>query len=232
MANGIAVVDNWVSVPDPRFATQQPYYYPSYPATVGYYQLYSPAGVVWETETLSSWSEWSCDHDSPCCGCDCDCRSETKDKKLGDRRESRKHNKREAPGTANLQNHRVTHEPSPPLNAGDKSNARHCMQQTPDREVLQYDKQDLSSMEDLVYQAAKQQRHLEDAQRRIQDWIKIMPGLVGNNKAQETEQNTERCDRKSCKEERKREARSTGKEKKHKRKQEEEKKKQRRNSRR
>lgn len=95
MATGIAVVDNWVSIPDPRIATQQPYY-SNYSAPIRYYQLYSPAGVVWETETLSSWSEWSCDHDGPCCGCDCDCRSEKKDNDSGDRYERGIQNKRGA----------------------------------------------------------------------------------------------------------------------------------------
>ncbi|KAL6917751.1 hypothetical protein ACHAPO_000441 [Fusarium lateritium] len=222
MAHGIAVVDNWISVPDPRIS-QQPYY-TSYPAPAGYYQLYSPAGVVWETETLSSWSEWSCDHDIPCCGCDCDCRPEIKHKNLGDQRERREQNKRDLPGTRNVQNHKVTCEPPPSLHVDGKSNAQHHMRQFSDREALQYDKQDLSSMEDLIYQAAKQQRYLDDARRRIQDWIKIMPGLVSDNMTQATEQKTEKCHCKGCKDERKREARSAGKGKKHRHKQEAEKK--------
>ncbi|KAM0406930.1 hypothetical protein ACHAPZ_002168 [Fusarium culmorum] len=186
MATGIAVVDNWVSVPDPRIATQQPYY-SNYSAPIRYHQLYSPAGVVWETEILSSWSEWSCDHDGPCCGCDCDCRSEKKDNDSGDRYERGIQNKRGAHGAANLQDHRVNHEPS--------------------------------------------QRHLNDAQRRIKDWVTVMPGLVKNNMAPATTQKTEKCGCKNCKEERKRERRSAGKETKHRSKQEEEKKKRRKSRR-
>lgn len=71
-------------------------------------------------------------------------------------------------------------------------------------------------MEDLIYHTAKQQRHLNDAQRRIQDWMKVMPGLVENDTAQALEQETEKCDCKSCKEERKREMRKAHKERKHK----------------
>ncbi|KAG8671556.1 hypothetical protein FPOAC2_04902 [Fusarium poae] len=222
MANGIAVVDDWISAPDPRIS-QQPYY-TSYPLPAGYCQLYNPATVVWETETLSSWSEWSCDRDSPCCECDCNCRPKIKDMNLGDQRERREYNKRDLPGTTNARNYGATRELLPSLNVGGKPNAQHYMRQFSDREALQYDKQDLSSMEDLIYQTAKQQRHLDDARRRIQDWIKIMPGLVSDNTAQETEQRTEKCHCKGCKKERKQEARSAGKEKKHKQKQEAEKK--------
>ncbi|KAM0307559.1 hypothetical protein ACHAPM_000280 [Fusarium culmorum] len=230
MATGIAVVDNWVSVPDPRIATQQPYY-SNYSAPIRYHQLYSPAGVVWETEILSSWSEWSCDHDGPCCGCDCDCRSEKKDNDSGDRYERGIQNKRGAHGAANLQDHRVNHEPSPSLNVGDKHNTQQNMRQPSNREVFQHDKQDLSSMEDLIYNIAKQQRHLNDAQRRIKDWVTVMPGLVKNNMAPATTQKTEKCGCKNCKEERKRERRSAGKETKHRSKQEEEKKKRRKSRR-
>lgn len=81
MANGIAVNDDCLGVPPPRITTRQPYY----PAPVGYYQLYNPANVVWETESLSTWSEWS-DHDVPCCGCDCDCQPAVNDRNSGDRR--------------------------------------------------------------------------------------------------------------------------------------------------
>jgi hypothetical protein len=81
MANGIAVNDNCLGVSPPLISTRQPYY----PAPVGYYQLYNPASVVWETESLSTWSEWS-DHDGPCCGCDCDCQPAVNDRNSGDRR--------------------------------------------------------------------------------------------------------------------------------------------------
>lgn len=127
-------------------------------------------------------------------------------------------------GAANLQDHRVNHEPSPSLNVGDKHNTQQNMRQTSNREAFPHDKQDLSSMEDLIYNIAKQQRHLNDAQRRIQDWVTVMPGLAKNNMAPATTQKTEKCGCKNCKEERKRERRSAGKEKKHRSKQEEEKK--------
>lgn len=70
-------------------------------------------------------------------------------------------------------------------------------------------------MEDLIYHTAKQQRHLDDAQRRIQDWIKIMPGLVGGETVPTPEQEPDKCNCKSCKDERKRDARKARKEKKH-----------------
>lgn len=88
MANGIAVNDNYLGVPPPRITTRQPYY----PAPVGYYQLYNPANVVWETESLSTWSEWS-DHDVPCCGCDCDCQPAVDDRNSDDRRRCNTHNR-------------------------------------------------------------------------------------------------------------------------------------------
>ncbi len=34
----------------------------------------------------------------------------------------------------------------------------------------------------MIYYSAKEQRYKNDAERRIQDWIRLMPELVGNSK--------------------------------------------------
>lgn len=45
-----------------------------------------------------------------------------------------------------------------------------------------YGKQEVLSAEDMIYYSAKEQRCKNDAERRIQDWIRLMPELVGNSK--------------------------------------------------
>ncbi|RBR16434.1 uncharacterized protein FIESC28_06982 [Fusarium coffeatum] len=217
MANGIAVNDDCLGVPPPRITTRQPYY----PAPVGYYQLYNPANVVWETESLSTWSEWS-DHDVPCCGCDCDCQPAVNDRNSGDRRCYSTQNGTStlpvAQSVLNLQNYRVAPELVPSMTVRNNSNIQQNVRRSPDTTASGYDIHGYSSIEDLIYHTAKQQRHLDDAQRRIQDWIKIMPGLVGGETVPTAEQEPDKCDCKSCKDERKRDARKARKEKKHMRK--------------
>ncbi|KAH7185551.1 uncharacterized protein B0J16DRAFT_372341 [Fusarium flagelliforme] len=214
MANGIAVNDNRLGVSPPLIATRQPYY----PAPVGYYQLYNPASVVWEAESLSTWSEWS-DHDGPCCGCDCDCQPAVNDRNSGDRcccsTQNRTSTLPLAQSVPKLQNYRVVPEPVPSMNVRNNSNIQQNVGRSPYTTAFGYDIHEYSSMEDLIYRTAKQQRHLDDAQRRIQDWIKIMPGLVGGETVPTSEQEPGKCDCKSCKDGRKRDARKARKEKKH-----------------
>jgi hypothetical protein len=73
MANGIADIADWTSVPDFRGTRQQQYYSVYQEGFIGNSQLPS----VWEAQNLSSESEWSCDHEGPCCACDCDCQAMT-----------------------------------------------------------------------------------------------------------------------------------------------------------
>jgi hypothetical protein len=78
---------------------------------------------------------------------------------------------------------------------------------------------DISSVEDFIYYNAKQQRHLNDAQRRIQDWMRVMPDLIGNNKVSATVQESNKCNCRDCKDNGKKAARKDEKKKKEKRKQ-------------
>lgn len=78
-------------------------------------------------------------------------------------------------------------------------------------------RQNISSVEDVIYYNAKQQRHLNDAQRRIQDWMRVMPDLVGNNGVPATAQESKKCNCRDCKD-RKKAAKKDDKKKKQKRK--------------
>ncbi|KAJ4140210.1 hypothetical protein NW768_001565 [Fusarium equiseti] len=214
MANGIAINDSCLGVPPPRISTRQPYY----PAPVGYYQLYNPASVVWETESLSTWSEWS-DHGGPCCGCDCDCQLAINDRNSGDRNRCSTHNRAStlplAKSVPNLQNYKIVPEPVPSMNHRNNSNVQQNVGRSPETTAFGNPIHEYSSMEDLIYHTAKQQRHLDDAQRRIQDWIRIMPGLVGGETVPTVEQEPGKCDCKSCRNDRKRDAGKARKQKKH-----------------
>lgn len=69
MANGIADIADWTSIPEFRGTRRQQYYSVYQEGFLGNSQLPN----VWEAQKLSSESEWSCDHEGPCCTCDCDC---------------------------------------------------------------------------------------------------------------------------------------------------------------
>jgi hypothetical protein len=69
MANGIADIAYWTTVPEFRGTRRQQYYSVYQEGFFGNPQMPS----VWETQNLSSESEWSCDHEGSCCTCDCDC---------------------------------------------------------------------------------------------------------------------------------------------------------------
>ncbi|KAF4424543.1 hypothetical protein FACUT_10275 [Fusarium acutatum] len=59
----------------------------------------------------------------------------------------------------------------------------------------------VSSVEDMIYYRAKEQRYKNDAERRIQDWIRLMPELVGNSKtSSSTHRISKRCTRNNNKE--------------------------------
>lgn len=60
---------------------------------------------------------------------------------------------------------------------------------------------------------------MNDAQRRIQDWIRVMPDLVGNNDVAATVQESKKCNCRDCKDDRKRTARKDEKKKKKEKKQ-------------
>jgi len=100
------------------------------------------------------------------------------------------------------------------MNVRNNSNIQQNVRRSPYTTAFGYGIHEYSSMEDLIYHTAKQQRHLEDAQKRIQDWIKIMPGLVGGETVLTSEQEPDKCDCKSCKDERKRDVRKAIREKK------------------
>ncbi|KAF5703133.1 hypothetical protein FMUND_13163 [Fusarium mundagurra] len=58
-----------------------------------------------------------------------------------------------------------------------------------------------SSVEDMIYYRAKEQRYKNDAERRIQDWTRLMPELVGNSNASSlTHRMLKRCVRNNNKE--------------------------------
>ncbi|KAF5567632.1 hypothetical protein FNAPI_605 [Fusarium napiforme] len=61
--------------------------------------------------------------------------------------------------------------------------------------------QEASSVEDMIYCRAKEQRYKNDAERRIQDWTRLMPELVGNsNVSSSTHRPSKRCARNNNKE--------------------------------
>jgi hypothetical protein len=64
-----------------------------------------------------------------------------------------------------------------------------------------YGEQEASSVEDMIYYRAKEQRYKNDAERRIQDWTRLMPELVGNsNASSSTHRMSKRCARNNNKE--------------------------------
>ncbi|KAF5605877.1 hypothetical protein FPCIR_247 [Fusarium pseudocircinatum] len=67
-----------------------------------------------------------------------------------------------------------------------------------------YGEQEASSVEDMIYYRAKEQRYKNDAERRIQDWTRLMPELVGNsNVSSSTHRMSKRCARNNNKEDKK-----------------------------
>ncbi|KIL89669.1 hypothetical protein FAVG1_07249 [Fusarium avenaceum] len=210
MANGIADIADWTNIPGFRGTRRQQYYSVYQEGFLGNSQLPN----VWEAQKLSSESEWSCDHEGPCCTCDCDCQPMMNTKQvLGGHLNFPRDNPNLTYGTY-LQGYTAGNEPQ-------RHSDPRGRFQVQSNHVLGTDfppiRQNISSVEDVIYYNAKQQRHLNDAQRRIQDWMRVMPDLVGNNGVPATAQESKKCNCRDCKD-RKKAAKKDDKTKKQKRK--------------
>ncbi|KAM0220504.1 hypothetical protein ACHAQD_005954 [Fusarium lateritium] len=199
MANGIADIADWTSVPEFRGTRQQQYYSIYQEGFLANPQQHSGPGV-WETQSLSSESEWSCDHEGPCCTCDCDCQPMTNLNPVLGGHINVSQSRPDLTYRTHLQSYKASNEPqrhpSPPNKLQVQSSHMPGTKLAPRR-------QDISSVEDIIYYNAKQQRHLNDAQRRIQDWMRVMPNLVGNNGVSATVQESKECNCRDCKDRKK-----------------------------
>lgn len=73
MAQGIADIDDWVKMPY-LIGTAQNQFYENYQEQAfRTCNIFNRPDVCWETRSLKSLSDWSCDPGGPCCTCDCDC---------------------------------------------------------------------------------------------------------------------------------------------------------------
>ncbi|WZH48937.1 hypothetical protein QYS62_010123 [Fusarium acuminatum] len=210
MANGIADIAYWTTVPDFRGTRRQQYYSVYQEGVFGNPQMPS----VWETQNLSSESEWSCDHERSCCTCDCDCQPIKNINQALGGHVNLPQNKPELTYGTYLQGYTAGNEPQ---GHSDPRGKFQVQSNHMPGVGFPLRRQDFSSVEDIIYYNAKQQRHLNDAQRRIQDWMRVMPDLVGNNGMPATAQESKKCNCRDCKD-RKKAARKDDKKKKQKRK--------------
>ncbi|KAI1015587.1 hypothetical protein LB503_009720 [Fusarium chuoi] len=179
MAQGVADIDVWVRMPYLISTTQNQFYenYPEQAFRTG--RTLNRPDICWETASLTSLSDWSCDPGGPCCTCDCDCQPAPRVNAQPVGYFCKLQDNASVPDGAHSQSHGGGQGPPGPFYAHYQPNTYHSYMRGP--RVL-YGKQEVSSVEDMIYYSAKEQRYKNDAERRIQDWIRLMPELVGNSK--------------------------------------------------
>ncbi|KAF5667953.1 hypothetical protein FHETE_5493 [Fusarium heterosporum] len=208
MADGIADIDGWTGVPGFRGARRQQYFSVYQEGFLPNHQFHNSPDVLWETGSLSSQSGWNCDHEGPCCTCDCDCQLTTNANPSRSGYDNMLQNGPDHSRGTHLFDYRADHASSGHSKYRRKSKVQH---NPPAGAGLPPHRQETPSIEDLIYYTAKQQRHLNDTQRRIRDWIRVMPELTGNSGVSAT---PKKCKCKDCKDDRKRAARKDKKKKK------------------
>ncbi|QGI66099.1 hypothetical protein CEK26_010050 [Fusarium fujikuroi] len=179
MAHGVADIDGWVRMPY-LISTAQNQFYENYPeqAFRTGRNLNRP-DICWETTSSRSLSDWSCDPGGPCCTCDCDCQPAPRLNAQPVGYFCKPQDNASVPDGTHSHSHGGGQGPPGPFDAHYQPNTYHSYMREP--RVL-YGKQEVSSVEDMIYYSAKEQRYKNDAEGRIQDWIRLMPELVGNSK--------------------------------------------------
>ncbi|KAG4270796.1 hypothetical protein FPRO04_02777 [Fusarium proliferatum] len=179
MAQGVADIDGWVRMPYLISTTQNQFYENSPEQAFRTGRNLNRPDICWETTSSRSLSDWSCDPGGPCCTCDCDCQPAPRLNAQPVGYFCRPQDNASVPDGTHSHGHGGGQGPPGPFDAHYQSNTYHSYMREP--RVL-YGKQEVSSVEDMIYYSAKEQRYKNDAERRIQDWIRLMPELVGNSK--------------------------------------------------
>ncbi|EWZ87756.1 hypothetical protein FOWG_09493 [Fusarium oxysporum f. sp. lycopersici MN25] len=201
MAQGIADIDDWVKMPH-LIGTAQNQFYENYQEQAfRTCHIFNRPDVCWETRSLKSLSDWSCDPGGPCCTCDCDCQPAPRVNAQPVGYFCKSQDNVNVPDGTHLQSRGVGQGLPDPFYAHYQPNTYRSHMREPG--VL-YGKQEVLSVEDMIYHSAKEQRYNNDAQRRIQDWVRLMPELVGNSKTlSSTHRMSKRCTRNNNKEDKK-----------------------------
>ncbi|KAL2689648.1 hypothetical protein Neosp_003708 [[Neocosmospora] mangrovei] len=120
------------------------------------YSSSGPFDACWESESESSWSEWSYDQDGPCsCGGNY---APTKTRQEG--------NNSAIGNQVNVDHTRPTAQK-------DKGRSK--------RRGVWQEERGVPPLEDIIYLLAKRQRHHNDEQKRIRDWLRVMGDLEGGD---------------------------------------------------
>ncbi|KAF4984274.1 hypothetical protein FZEAL_486 [Fusarium zealandicum] len=168
MAEGIADVDEWDSMPDPGGIRRGTWSYGLDRVPLVYYSSSEALDEYWESNSLSCWSEQGHDGDEGCC-----CRD-------GDYRPQRDDKPRRRVCNCAIGNqvnvYYDDHRQGCRVDNGRRTNASKKPQTTP-KERGSDKRRGMPPMEDVIYYLAKRQRHRNDEQKRIRDWLRVMGGL-------------------------------------------------------
>ncbi|KAF4344624.1 hypothetical protein FBEOM_1419 [Fusarium beomiforme] len=178
MTSGISGIDDWASRSHLWSTREQHFDRNSQEGTPGPRYVFNRPDVHWEAESLSFLSGWNCDQDGPCCTCDCDCQPAIENNAPSGGHSCIYQNNSGTFYDPNQQSHSAGQQPPSRFYTRSQVNTHPgCMREP----RYMNEKQDVPSAEDMIYYSAKQQRHLKDAQRRLQDWMRLMPKLVDND---------------------------------------------------
>ncbi|EWG38916.1 hypothetical protein FVEG_01982 [Fusarium verticillioides 7600] len=214
MTQRVADIDDWVRMPY-LISTTQNQFFENFPERAfRTRRALNRPDVCWETTSLRSLSDWSCDPGAPCCTCDCDCQPALRvNAQLVGYFCKPQDDTNVLDGT-HSQSHGVGQALPGPFYAHYQPNTYYSYMGEP---RVFYGEQEASSVEDMIYYRAKEQRHKNDAERRIQDWTRLMPELVGNtNASSSTHRMSKRCARNNNKEDKNQSARTDKKKEKNK----------------
>lgn len=179
MADGIAEIDDcWNDMAGLGGRRARPLYRNVRPVP---YSSSGPFDACWESESESSWSEWSYNQDGPC-SCDGNY-APTKTRQDG--------NNSAIGNQVNVfcgDNHQSCREcrvdREPPCKCPDKDHIRPTAQKDKTRSKRRgvwQEERGVPPLEDIIYYLAKRQRHHNDEQKRIRDWLRVMGDLKGGD---------------------------------------------------
>lgn len=212
MVDGIAEIDDcWNGLAGLGGRRERPRYSSARPVPWSSSRAFD---ACWESESESSWSEWSYSQDDPCC-CDGDyaptkTRQEGNNSAIGNQVNvvSARHDASISIGmvTDSFEqfcgdNHQSCREcrvdREPPCKCPDKDHPRPTTQKDKRRSRrigTWQEERGVPPLEDVIYYLAKRQRHHNDEQRRIRDWLRAMGDLEGgDNGARVVGRERERC---------------------------------------
>ncbi|KAF5964222.1 hypothetical protein FBULB1_12918 [Fusarium bulbicola] len=198
MAQRVADVNDWVRMPYLISTTQNHFYenYPEQAFRTG--RTLNRPDACWEATSLTSLSDWSCDSGGLCCTCDCDCQPAARVNAPPVGYFCKSQDDTSFPDGTHSQSPGAGQGLPGPFYTHYQPNTDHSYMRVP--RVL-YGRQEASSVEDMIYYRAKEQRYKNDAERRIQDWTRLMPELVGNSQTtSSTHRKSKRCTRNNNKE--------------------------------